>query len=86
MAPSPSAVLPHGLSYGFVSFFQLLFSFFLNVSLSSLLFHAAPAAQKLPGLSLASSNETQRRQQGGQRTGGSHAGFVPADVCQDGGL
>lgn len=82
MTPSLSAVLPNGPSYGFFSFFQLLFFFFFHVSLSSFLFHAAPAAQKLPRLSLASSDRTQ---QGGHAQG-SHAGFVPADVCQDEGL
>lgn len=54
-------------------------------------FHAAPAAQKLPLLSLASSNDIQKRQQSGQRTGrgvemGGDAGFVLADVLPDEGL
>lgn len=65
-APSLSALLPDGLSYGFGSFLQLLISFFFKMHLSHLFFSTP--------------------QQGGQRTRGSHAGFVPADVCQDGGL
>lgn len=82
-APSPSAALPNGLSHGFVSFFVFscpsLFSFFLNVSLSSFLFSRRPRCSEVtspqPGLQQRNPEKTAEWPANG--TGGGAGGETP---------